>query len=98
MKHHSLINKIQSQILNPLSVFSCWLYCDWFFINKCKKSFISKPAFLNFVPQLIRKIYFNLILQICMHNSSAGTCVFNEKIIVGKGGGGGQIPPKILPF
>ena len=23
-----------------------------------------------------------------MHNSSAGTCVFNEKIIVGKGGGG----------
>ena len=49
--------QIQSQILNPLSVFSCWLYCDWFFINKCKKSFISKPAFLNFVPQLIRKIY-----------------------------------------
>ena len=37
---------------------NCCLYCDRSFINKyCDKSFKNKPAFLNFVPQVIRKIY-----------------------------------------
>ena len=54
-KDHSLINKTQSQISNPLSVLNCGSYCNRSFINKnCDKSFINKPAFLNSVPQLIR--------------------------------------------
>ena len=51
-------NKTQSQISNLLSVLNFRLYCVRSFIHKyCDKSFINKPAFLNFVPQLIRKIY-----------------------------------------
>ena len=58
MNVYLLINKAQSQVMNPLSVFNCCLYCERFFINKyCDKTFINKPAFLNFVPQLIRKIH-----------------------------------------
>ena len=48
MKCHLLINKTQSQISNPLSVLTCRLYYD--------KSFENKPAFVNFVPQLLEKI------------------------------------------
>ena len=57
-KRYLLINKTQSQVSSPLSVLNCRLYCERPFINKyCGKSFINKPDFLNFVPQLIRKIY-----------------------------------------
>ena len=49
MKGGLLINKMQLQILNPLSSKVVYRYCD--------KSFINKPAFLNFVPYLIKTIY-----------------------------------------
>ena len=55
-KGHLLI--IKTQILNPLSVLNCCLYCDRSFINKyCVQSMIHKSAFLNFVSQFIRKIF-----------------------------------------
>ena len=44
--------------MKPLNVLNCYSYCDRSFKNKyCDKCFINKPVFLNFVPQLIRKIY-----------------------------------------
>ena len=54
MKGHLQINKIESQILNPLSPL---LFLPWQVVYKyCDKSFINKPAFST-VPQLIKKIY-----------------------------------------
>ena len=43
---------MELQSSNPL------LFVPWQVVYKyCNKSFINKPTFLNFVPQLIRKIY-----------------------------------------
>ena len=67
MKDRLLINKMQSQIWNPLNVLNGCLYCDRSFIN-IDKSFINKPTFFNFVPQLINKTYrtgTKVILEIC---------------------------------
>ena len=49
MKGCLQINKIQSQILNPLSVFEL-LFVLWQVTEKyCDKSFINKPNFCNCV-------------------------------------------------
>ena len=53
MKGRLLINKMQWQILNPLSVLNCFLYHDRSFINIV----INKPTLFNFVRQLIKKMY-----------------------------------------
>ena len=49
------------QIEDPLSVLY-HSYCDRSFYKKsCEKSSIKQAAFLNFVPQLIRKIYCGVV-------------------------------------
>ena len=78
-----LINKIQQQISNPLSVLNCFLYCDRS-INIVTSFSQINILFLNFVPQLIKKTYrvgHNVILKICMHDRSAGTYFFNGKTV-----------------
>ena len=69
MKDCLLNKKMQLQISNPLNVLNCSLYYDRSFINS-DKSFINKPTFLNFVPQLLKKI--------CLRNSTA-TYFLNDK-------------------
>ena len=47
MKGCLLINKMQSQILNPLNVYTEWLFVLWQVVYKyCDKSFINKPTFI----------------------------------------------------
>ena len=84
MKGRLLINKMQSQISNPRCIellFVPWLvlhiYCDKFFINK--------PAFCNFLPELIKKIYRVATSWFykfpCAVGSSTGTYLFNGKTV-----------------
>ena len=55
MKGRLVINKMQLQISYLLSVLN--FFVPWQVVYKyCDKSFINKPTFLNFVPQLIKKI------------------------------------------
>lgn len=76
MKGHLLLNKMQSEISNPLSVVNGCLYFWQVLYRYCDKSFINKHAFLNFVPILIKKNYRTGIWFYRFMSASAGTHFF----------------------
>ena len=76
-----LVNKMQSQVLNPLSVLNCCLYCGRLF-----KNVVTSPSYINLLfklcGQLIRKFIVlaqHDFIDLHMCDSSASIGFFNDK-------------------